>query len=205
MSTSSSLTNESEVPLVTFKVITLCDYQVGRKCLLKRIASDTYEEGLQIGLEFVLKFVSDGMRRARLELWSAEPSDRFRKYSRLYYKNSHALLLIFDMTSLDSFKSLSHYIQDAFENCCSDCVKFLVGTKCDLVDQRQVPQEMIDEFCEARGLTYFETSAKNRINIDLLIEELSNQLFSEHNRRSSAPDVILPSDHYGSFSICYLL
>ena len=41
----------------------------------------------------------------------------------------------------------------------------LVGTKCDLIEERQVTVEEIAKFAEKQGLPYFETSAKDNKNI----------------------------------------
>ena len=42
----------------------------------------------------------------------------------------------------------------------------LCGNKCDLSDERQVPMSMGMDKAKQYGMPFFETSAKNRINVD---------------------------------------
>ena len=35
-----------------------------------------------------------------------------------------------------------------------DAVFFLIGNKSDIIDQRQVPQDKINQFCSKKNLTY---------------------------------------------------
>lgn len=42
-----------------------------------------------------------------------------------------------------------------------EAIFFLIGNKADLVDQRQVQQDKIKDFCQQKNLTYMECSAKD--------------------------------------------
>lgn len=53
----------------------------------------------------------------------------------------------------------------------------LVGNKCDLASSRVVTQEQATELAQLMGVKYFETSAKDDINVkqtfDALVDEIS--------------------------------
>lgn len=56
----------------------------------------------------------------------------------------------------------------------------LVGNKCDLTESRQVTTEEANDTAEALGIQYFETSAKDNINIkqtfDALVDQISEKM-----------------------------
>ncbi len=48
----------------------------------------------------------------RLQLWDTAGSEMFRSINKIYYNNVHGVALIFDLTSLDSFKNLDFWLND---------------------------------------------------------------------------------------------
>jgi len=56
----------------------------------------------------------------------------------------------------------------------------LVGNKCDLNDARVISMDAAKELAEQLGVEYFETSAKDNINIsrtfDTLVDEISEKM-----------------------------
>jgi GTPase SAR1 family protein len=52
----------------------------------------------------------------------------------------------------------------------------LIGNKCDLQRQRTVTNEMVDEMRAQLKLTYLETSAKTRQNVEEAFYELVRQI-----------------------------
>ena len=55
-------------------------------------------------------------------------------------------------------------------------VKFLVGNKCDLEKERVVTTAEGQEFADSIGVSFLETSAKTKINIDKVFEDLAGQI-----------------------------
>ena len=56
-------------------------------------------------------------------------------------------------------------------------VKFLVGNKCDLEDDRVVSKEEGRKLADSLGISFLETSAKEKINIDEVFQNLSKQIY----------------------------
>lgn len=48
-----------------------------------------------------------------------------------YYRNTDAVILVYDVTSLKSFESLKNWIAECDENSLKDVPRILVGNKCD--------------------------------------------------------------------------
>lgn len=66
----------------------------------------------------------------------------FRSITKSYYRNSVGVLAIYDITNRASFQHVENWVKEAALNLGgpnpSKCVFQLVGTKCDMGDQRQV-------------------------------------------------------------------
>lgn len=85
----------------------------------------------------------------------------------LALRTAHGLILMYSITSKDSFTEVSSYRDQILR--CRDVSWFpciLVGNKCDLEDQREVSRQEGEELARLFMIPFLETSAKSRINID---------------------------------------
>lgn len=48
----------------------------------------------------------------RLQLWDTAGQERFRSVARMYYKNAHAVIVMFDLTSPSTFESVPGWFAD---------------------------------------------------------------------------------------------
>ena len=55
-------------------------------------------------------------------------------------------------------------------------VSILVGNKVDLTDKRVISEKIAREFAMDNDMQYFETSAKQGLNLDLIFETLVDRL-----------------------------
>jgi len=79
-----------------------------------------------------------------------------------YYRNVHAVVFVYDVTKMASFQNLKTWIQECNGHGVSSSVpRVLVGNKCDLVDQIQVPSNTALKFADSHNMLLFETSAKD--------------------------------------------
>ena len=62
----------------------------------------------------------------------------------------------------------------------------LFGNKCDCESLRKVTTEEAIEFAQKKNIPYFETSAKNNINIEEGFSKIANEVFKRHNKIEKA-------------------
>jgi small GTP-binding protein len=151
----------------SLKVVVVGDSGVGKTCLLIRFVRDVFDEDSQptLGVEFLTKIVETQRHRIQLQLWDTAGQELFRAVTRGYYRGSAGALVLFDLTSRDTFENVTHWLQDIKDVARSDVVTLLIGNKADLTDKRQVSYDEADSFAKANSMLYFETSAKTGANV----------------------------------------
>ena len=120
-----------------FKIVVTGDSNTGKSRLLERFSKDTFTESEQItiGVEFTTQHVQlkNGVR-VKLQLWDTAGAEQYRAITTGYYRGAHAVLLVYDISSLSSFKVLQSYwlgrVQEATNR---HCVLGLVATKVDIM------------------------------------------------------------------------
>ena len=67
----------------------------------------------------------------------------------------------------------------------------LIGTKCDLTEDRAVTREEAEQLAAEHNMTYFETSARGNINIQ---EAFSEMIDAVYNKKFRDPNTIPSRD-----------
>ena len=151
-----------------FKYIIIGDPSVGKSNLLMKFAHNKFTDEYQatIGVEFGAKNITFNNQIYRIQIWDTAGQENFRSITRAYYKNSVCAMVVYDITSRDSFNNVMSWIEDCKNQSPKTIFMILVGNKCDLEDKRQVSYEEGQDLAEKNELLFFETSAKDGINVE---------------------------------------
>ena len=115
----------------------------------------------------------------------------FDTITKSYYRNTCGVVIVFDLTSSESFYSIPKWITNIENNCDSTVEVILIGNKCDLRDDIVVEQHEIDKMCEKYGIRYFETSATQLDSTSIAFNILTQNIFENIDSRSIPPGVKL--------------
>ncbi|MHA1149246.1 MAG: GTP-binding protein [Promethearchaeota archaeon] len=149
-----------------FKSIVVGDGGVGKTALTLRFSKGFFTEDykMTIGVDFHVKTISidspEGTLRCKLQIWDTGGQERFSSIRPMYYRGSLGGLLIFDLTNYESFEHLPQWLDEVRANIKTEIPLLLVGNKSDLIEERKVSIEEINEFTRDFNLYYMETSAK---------------------------------------------
>uniref|UniRef100_A0ABK0LME8 small monomeric GTPase n=1 Tax=Rattus norvegicus TaxID=10116 RepID=A0ABK0LME8_RAT len=115
---------------VAFKVMLVGDSGVGKTCLLVRFKDGAFLAGTfisTVGIDF--------------RIWDTAGQERFRSVTHAYYRDAHALLLLYDITNKDSFDNIQAWLTEIQEYAQQDVVLMLLGNKVDSTQERVVKRE----------------------------------------------------------------
>ena len=160
------------------KYIIIGDAAVGKSNLLLRYVHGQFkpEYQLTIGVEFGAKNIEIASKIFRIQIWDTAGQENFRSITRAYYKNSVCALVVYDISSRDSFNNVTSWIEDCKNQSPKTIFMVLVGNKCDLEDKRQVSYEEGKELADKNELLFFESSAKDGINVEEIFVNSANEI-----------------------------
>nr|XP_054763102.1 ras-related protein Rab-22A-like [Lytechinus pictus] len=161
------------------KIVLLGELNVGKSSIAGRFQSDQFNERYQatIGATFTTKHITDGDREYTFFIWDTAGKERFRALAPLYYRGASAAILVYDITSKNSFDCIPYWISELKKHGPPDIIIVLVGNKCDCSDDvRQIPKRFSTSYATEKGIFFFETSAKTGENVEEILLEIGRRL-----------------------------
>ena len=116
-----------------------------------------------------------------------------------FYRNSEACVLVFDLTSEESFNNIESW-RIHFLNLLNppDGDKYpfiLLGNKNDRERDIKINKDKIDNYCkEHNNMPYFSTSAKDGLNLDEAFNKVSDMAFERFTKNEL--NIVLPDTKY---------
>ena len=168
------------------RIITLGEPDVGKTSIIRRFVNDVFKgDKVTLGIEFSFKIVElEGNRKIKLSVIDTNGQEKYRALPLNYFKKADVVLFVFALNDSGSFEKIGQWI-DRFKNNNGNNAKkmFLIGNKSDLV--KVIEQKEIDDFANKYGLTYMETSAKTKNQINELFTIIAEEAYEELERKSS--------------------
>ena len=158
-----------------YKVLVIGELGTGKTSIIKRYVHQFFSQHYRatIGVDFDLKVINwDADTLIRLQLWDIAGQERFGNMTRVYYKEAVGCFIVFDVTRVSTFEAVQKWKNDLDskvqlpDGSPIPCV--LLANKCDQSKEGIVTnQSQMEEYCRDRGfVTWYETSAKENVNID---------------------------------------
>ena len=171
-----------------FKVLLVGNSDVGKSSLILRYVDQIWNDVFvpTIGVDFKVKSLEIENKSIKLQIWDTAGQERFRNVISSYFKGAHGILLIFDITSRDSFKELENWLAEVEKNASTQILKILIGNKCDLEEEREISKDEGEAFAMRNGMQYIETSAKINTNVNEAFEALSKIMVEYYSKKRSA-------------------
>lgn len=142
----------------------------------------------------------------KLQIWDTAGQERFQSIISSYYREAEAVVLVFDLTSYQSFDKLSFWYQQIKKYAKKNIKMILVGNKSENKHHRQVKYELGKSYSSKIGVPYIEVSAKKNINIDKIFSLLIQNLVSSNSKSiqncSENLNVNINSNSNKSFNCC---
>ena len=163
---------EEDAP--TFKILLLGDSTVGKTSFMIRYLDDTFDDTLfTMGIDSRYKDLVRNNKKIFLRIYDTAGQERFRSIVKNYYKGADGILLMYDVTQLESFNSIKRWVEGIKENIkMEELGLIIVGNKCDLKKEKIITDEMKKELEDSLNIKIIEGSAKEKINVNESFEKL---------------------------------
>jgi len=157
---------EVKTKIKSHKVVMIGDTFVGKTSILDMYLKNKFEETKpSIGaLHQFYKLKLNSGEEVNLDLWDTAGQERFRSVIPMYYKGAKAIIIVFDITSADSFDGAKSWVKEIESNI-NSTILILVGNKIDLDEKRKISYENAKNFAKMKQIQYFECSAKTNHGI----------------------------------------
>ncbi|KAK9833483.1 hypothetical protein WJX84_003234 [Apatococcus fuscideae] len=165
--------------LIRVKLVLLGATGVGKSCLVLRYVKGLFEAAsrVTVGAAFLAHSVSlpDG-RTVKFEIWDTAGQERYASLAPLYYRGAGAAVVMYDITSAETFTKAKYWVTELQKNAPDNLVIVLAGNKSDLAEARQVTTEEGQAYAASNAMMFLETSAKTAANVAAVFDAIARQL-----------------------------
>ncbi|KAI0748404.1 ras-domain-containing protein [Daedaleopsis nitida] len=210
------------------KFIITGDAAVGKSSLLVRLTDQRFlaNPDPTLGVEFGSKLITipEENKVVKLQCWDTAGTESFRSITRSYYRGAAGCLLVYDVTSRQSYVNARSWLADVREHADPHLTCILVGNKVDLCMEdpsapgppkrkREVSTEEAELWAKEEGLLFVEASAKSGENVEAAFERATRDILDKVHRgvfdddrspgvKLSKPSTGLPLEDPGRSRCC---
>ncbi|CAH8570378.1 unnamed protein product [Schistosoma intercalatum] len=186
-----------------FKFLIIGASGSGKTCILRRYTEGKFIPNMPhtIGAEFGSKIINIDGTNVKIQIWDTAGQERFRSVARSYYHDAVGALLVYDITSRDSFNELASWLSDARTLASPDIMIVLVGNKKDLQDtDGHVTNWEASAFAQDNDLHFLETSALTGENVEEAFIQCVRKLVFKIRNGELDPDRLKCNRHSSSLT-----
>ena len=163
--------------VVKKKICLLGEYAVGKTSLIRRFVETRFDEGY-------LSTIGVHMSRKRLErndhfldffIWDLAGGENFNVVGPNYLRGAAGAIIVCDLTRKETLLALPHYAGQIWSLNPNAALVF-VANKADLVLERVVAHDELQEAITSFSNSYLLTSAKTGQNVDLTFTTLADHM-----------------------------
>ncbi|KAJ9126230.1 Ras- protein Rab-18A [Naganishia onofrii] len=145
------------------KLLLIGNSAVGKSSLLLRFTDDDFlsdeETSATIGVDFKVKQLEVEGHRYKLSIWDTAGQERFRTLTSSYYRGAQGVILVYDVSSRQSFQSLTSWFRELSMYTSPEVVKMIVGNKVDKETfSREVSTKEGEEFAKRMNCQFIGKS-----------------------------------------------
>lgn len=198
--------------MLQFKLVLLGDSSVGKSSIVNRFVKDSFDEFREstIGAAFLSQTVTikdDGQDvTVKFEIWDTAGQERYKSLAPMYYRNSNAALVVYDITQADSLEKAQSWVHE-LKNKVDDnnLVIYLVGNKVDLTkddeEKRVVDRDVAEKYAEENGLLFNEVSAKTGEGIQQIFQTIGENLYEVRKKENATNNSNMANRAHGQVDI----
>ncbi|KAH7829720.1 Rab32A5 [Monocercomonoides exilis] len=192
-----SMEESGKVVKFLHKVLVVGDHGVGKTNLINRLVHNEFtpEYNATDAVNFSNKVMQISPDKVvYLQLWDIAEQDRYESNTSMYFKFTSGAFAVFDSSRPDTLDSVTKWKNEIdsevhFKKSKETPIPFiLLANKTDL-DKNAIDPSQLDQYCKDYGFVkWFETSAKDNINVEEAVNYLVKSIFETEAQVRDNPD-----------------
>ena len=180
------------------KLIVTGPVGVGKTSVLEYFVLNKFQRFMDstIGATFHTKDMYIDEQKVSYEIWDTAGQERYRSLLPLYYRQSHAVLLVYDYSAPDGIERLisEKWLEEVYRHHQGEVppIVYLVSNKIDLVPDQSSVKDILDQkhqklttYASEKGLDFYQVSAKTGENIISMFHGLAKKCVDEGQYKTS--------------------
>ena len=167
----------------SFKAIMIGDPFVGKSSLINQAIKKQYKTTYAptLGFDYFVFHIRIKNKIIKLQIWDTCGQEIYKSLVTNFYRNSSVAFMVYAINDRNSFEHIDNWLKEIKYNSSPDTKIFLIGNKCDLIDERKVTYE--------EGLNYsnnyefngfYEVSAKTGEKTEEIMIKASKALYDDY-------------------------
>ena len=165
-------------------IMTLGNTTVGKTCFILKFTENRFQETYiaTIGLDFKMKTIQTKEKKYKIFFYDTTGQERYKSIALNTIKNANGILLMYDITNEESFKSIPNWIQSVKDVKGNDFPMVLSGNKIDKKDERKISKKQGEELAANYNMEFFEISNKDGTNVEECGLALANKILEKRKK-----------------------
>ena len=162
------------------KLILVGDTNVGKSSFFNILRNDDpMITSSTVGVDFTSKLYNINNKKIKITMWDTGGQEKFECIVRSYFRELSCVVLMFDLTKMDSFNNLEKWLKlIELENQCDHKHSILLlGNKKD-INNRVIFNVDIDIFIASRDIMYKEVSCKTDSDLESIFTVFIEKILS---------------------------
>ena len=118
-------------------------------------------------------------KNIKIQIWDTAGQERYRIMAKNYYNSSDGFIIVYDITKRESFNNINTWIEQISNSAQNYSKSVIFANKCDLKDIRKVKINEGKELAKQYNFKFYETSAKDSINIKEGFESIIKNILGD--------------------------
>jgi small GTP-binding protein len=176
------------------KMILLGNTAVGKTSIINRYVEDNFSNNIMssVNMTFTQKTLTINKQKIQLNIWDTVGQEKFRSLSKLFFKDTKIVALVYSITNRKSFDDLGFWLNIFKETIGVDVVIGVMGNKSDLFLEQVVNEEEGEKFAQEHGGFFDLVSAKdNKPGLDKFITKLVTECLKKNKNLSPSNGIKL--------------
>jgi len=160
---------------IELKAILVGNSGVGKTNLINRCVGLKFDHDISSTTSgtFVQKPFKIDDKNYVINLWDTAGQERYKSLTKIFLKSSDIVIFVYDITDIQSFKSLEEWISICKEMINNEYVCGIVGNKMDLFTKEQVKEDEARKYADQKGMQFQLCSAKDTPqNFEMFLKDL---------------------------------